>query len=246
MTGRLTRSRAALLLLAITILSLLALSQWPDNFLTKTLAQLQNFQTDGATLRARILAYGGLAPAIFILIQVAQVVVAPIPGEASGFLGGYLFGAGSGFLYSSLGLTIGSTLAFGGGRLLTAFFTERFRHTSFYRRFNHLVCRGDFLIPFVLFLLPGFPKDSLCYLLGMSSMPWTAFLLIAGVGRMPGTLMLSLQGAEVFAGNGLRLAVICLVSLLVALPCLLGRHRLLARINRHRAEQLAPEDSGNE
>lgn len=182
MTTGLTRLRAALLLLAIITLSLLALSQWPDNFLTNTLEQLRNFQTEGAILRTRILAFGGLAPAIFVLIQVAQVVVAPIPGEASGFLGGYLFGAWFGFLYSSLGLTTGSALAFGGGRLLTAFFTERFRHTSFYRRFNHLVCRGDFLIPFVLFLLPGFPKDSLCYLLGMSSMPWTAFLLIAGVG----------------------------------------------------------------
>lgn len=244
MTARLTRPRAALLL-AIAAVSILALILWPDNFLAKALAQLKNFQTDGATLRARILAYGGLAPAIFILIQIAQVLVAPIPGEASGFLGGYLFGALPGFLYSSLGLTIGSALAFGTGRLLSAFLTEHFRHTNVYQRFNHLVSRGDFLIPFILFLLPGFPKDSLSYLLGMSNMPWAAFLLIAGVGRMPGTLMLSLQGSEAFAGNWLRLVVILLLSLLVVLPCLLGRHRLLERLNRHRTTPLTPEDSGH-
>jgi uncharacterized membrane protein YdjX (TVP38/TMEM64 family) len=245
MTARLTRPRAALLL-AFAAVAILALYLSPDNFLAGTVAQLKNFPSEGATLRARILAYGGLAPCLFILIQVAQVVVAPIPGEASGLLGGYLFGALPGFLYSSLGLTIGSGLAFGGGRLLTAFFSERFRHTSVYQRFNHLVARGDFLIPFVLFLLPGFPKDSLCYLLGMSSMPWTAFLLITGVGRMPGTLMLSLQGAEVFAGNWLRLAIILLVTLLVVLPCLLGRHQLLERLSRHRAESSFPEKPDHE
>lgn len=244
MTFRLTRTRAALLL-AIAASAILVLILWPDNFLAKALAQLKNFQTDGATLRARILAHGGLAPAIFIIIQVAQVVVAPIPGEASGFLGGYVFGALPGFIYSSLGLTIGSGLAFGAGRLLTAFFSEHFRHTSFYLRFNHLVSRGDFLIPFVLFLLPGFPKDSLCYLLGMSSMPWPAFLFITGVGRMPGTLTLSLQGAEVFNGNWLRLAVISLVTMLVVLPCLLGRHRLLERLNRHRAKPPSLGESGH-
>ncbi|HSH12141.1 MAG TPA: VTT domain-containing protein [Desulfurivibrionaceae bacterium] len=245
MISRLTRPRAALIL-ALAAIFILALAHWPDRFLADILEQLKNFQTNGATLRARILAFGGLAPALFIIIQVAQVVVAPIPGEASGFLGGYVFGAFPGFLYSSLGLTIGSALAFGGGRLLTAFFTEHFRHTSFYLRFNHLVSRGDFLIPFTLFLLPGFPKDSLCYLLGMSSMPWAAFLLITGVGRVPGTLMLSLQGAEAFAGNWLRLAVISLVSLGIVLPCLLGRHRILARFNRHRAEPLSPEESDHE
>lgn len=244
MTLSLTRPRAALLL-ALAAISILALTQWPDNFLSKTLEQLKNVQTDGAVLRARILAYGGLAPAIFIIIQVAQVIVAPIPGEASGFLGGYLFGAWPGFIYSSLGLTIGSALAFGTGRLLRAFLTEHFRHTKVYQRFNHLVSRGDFLVPFILFLLPGFPKDSLSYLLGMSSMPWAAFLFITGVGRMPGTLMLSLQGAEAFAGNWLRLVVILLLSLLVVLPCLLGRHRLLERLNRHRTTPPAPEDSGH-
>lgn len=234
MTSSLTRPRAALLLAAIAVAGL-ALTWWPDNFLATTLAQLQNLQSEGAALRARILAGGHLAPAIFILIQVAQVVLAPIPGEASGFLGGYVFGAWPGFIYSSLGLTIGSALAFGAGRLLGAFFTEHFRHTRVYLRFNHLVSRCDFLIPFVLFLLPGFPKDSLSYLLGMSSMPWPAFLFIAAVGRMPGTLMLSLQGAEVADGNWLRLSLLFLLSLALVLPCLLGRHRLLARLHRHRA-----------
>jgi len=233
MIPRLTRSRAALLLLLGGGIGLVLYLN-PDNFLSRALFQLKNFQTESVALRARILAFGPLAPLLFILIQVLQVVLAPIPGEASGFLGGYIFGALPGFLYSSLGLTLGSGLAFGGGRLLGAFFTEHFRHTGVYRRFNHLVSRGDFLIPFLLFLLPGFPKDSLSYLLGLSTMPWPVFLFIAAVGRMPGTLMLSLQGAETFDGNYLRLALLTLLSAVIIIPCLLGRHRFLARLDRMR------------
>jgi uncharacterized membrane protein YdjX (TVP38/TMEM64 family) len=231
MISRLTRPRAALLLLLAAGIGL-ALYLSPDNFLARILPRLRDFHDGSEDLREQFLAYGPLAPLFFIFMQILQVLVAPIPGEASGFLGGYLFGALPGFLYSSLGLALGSALAFGGGRLLGAFFTEHFRQTRVYRRFNHLIRRGDFLIPFVLFLLPGFPKDSLSYLLGMSSMPWPVFLFIATVGRMPGTLMLSLQGSETFEGNYLRLGLLTLFSVLVIIPCLLGRHRLLAWLNR--------------
>jgi uncharacterized membrane protein YdjX (TVP38/TMEM64 family) len=245
MISRLTRPRAALLLLLAGAIGA-ALYLSPDNFLSRALFQLKNFQSESVALRGRILAFGPLAPLLFILLQALQVVVAPIPGEASGFLGGYVFGVLPGFLYSSLGLTLGSGLAFGGGRLLGAFFTEHFRHTEVYRRFNHLVSRGDFLIPFLLFLLPGFPKDSLSYLLGMSTMPWPVFLFIAAVGRMPGTLMLSLQGAETFDGNYLRLGLLTLFSALVVIPCLLGRHRFLAWLNRLRQGREHQREDGND
>jgi len=244
MIRRLTRPWAALILLLVGA-AVTALYLIPDNFLALTVAQLQDLPGQGAALRARILAHGPLAPLLFILIQAAQVVVAPIPGEASGILGGYLFGTWPGFLYSSLGLTLGSALAFAGGRLLTAFFSQHFRDTSIYHRFNHLISQGDFVVPFVLFLLPGFPKDSLCYLLGMSTMPWPVYLFITGVGRMPGTLLLSVQGAEAGAGNWLHLAGITLVSLALVVPCLLYRHRLLELLSR-RASPLAPEDTGHE
>jgi uncharacterized membrane protein YdjX (TVP38/TMEM64 family) len=49
---------------------------------------------------------------VFIVLQVSQVVAAPIPGEVTGFLGGYLFGKFFGVVLSTLGLTIGSYVAF--------------------------------------------------------------------------------------------------------------------------------------
>ncbi|MEJ2033842.1 MAG: VTT domain-containing protein [Deltaproteobacteria bacterium] len=108
----------------------------------------------------------------------------------------------------------------------------RLAHTSGYRRFNHLVAKGDFVIPFLLFLLPGFPKDSLSYLLGLSRMPWRVFLFIAAIGRIPGTLMLSLQGAQVFERDFFTLFLLLVGSLLFFLPFYLNRHRLVAWLER--------------
>ena len=55
---------------------------------------------------------------VFMGIQILQVIFAPVPGEATGFIGGYLFGVLEGFLYSSLALAIGSWINFSIGRFL--------------------------------------------------------------------------------------------------------------------------------
>jgi len=205
-----------LILAGVAAVLLYALQQ--DNLFGRTVSYLQNSRQHGEQLRDLILAKGDFAPLIFISIQALQVLIAPIPGEASGILGGYLFGALPALAYSSIGLTIGSMLAFMIGRLLSDLVRRRLEHAAIYKRFNHLVSKGDFAIPFVLFLLPGFPKDSLAYLLGMSHMPMPVFFFITVVGRIPGTLLLSFQGAEIYQGNYLKFAILLGISALIALP----------------------------
>lgn len=204
-----------------------------DSLLSEALFQLQNSKDTAARLRHEILQYGILSPLLFVILQALQVIFAPIPGEASGLLGGYLFGMWPGFFYSTFGLTMGSWIAFAIGRLLDDIVRVRLHRSKIYRKFNRLVCKGDFIIPFILFLLPGFPKDSLSYMLGLSTMPLPVFLFISGVGRMPGTLMLSLQGAEVYQGNYLRLLLLLLASAAVVVPCYLFKTRIFNWLRRH-------------
>jgi uncharacterized membrane protein YdjX (TVP38/TMEM64 family) len=206
---------------------------WDDAILTQGLLHLHNALENGDRLRESLLAYGPLAPLLFIVLQMLQVIFAPVPGEATGVLGGYLFGAWPGFIYSSIALTIGSGIAFAIGQLFSSAIKDRYTQTKVYQRFNHLVSQGDFVIPFVLFLLPGFPKDSLSYLLGLSFMPFKVFLFIAGVARMPGTLMLSFQGAKVYEAAYVELLFLLLVSLAVSLPCYLFRKKILATLGRY-------------
>ena len=223
-----------LLLIATGIAGALILIFWKDEFLYNLLFHLQDINGIGNQFREAILAYGVLAPLIFITLQVMQVILAPIPGEASGFLGGYIFGTWPSFIYSSVGLTLGSWIAFGIGRLFDDLVRTKLHETKTYQRFNHLVFKGDFVIPFILFIIPGFPKDSLSYLLGLSTMPLPVFLFITTVGRMPGTLMLSIQGANVYQGNYLRLAIVLLLSAVIAVPCLLYRKQILHLLTQYK------------
>jgi uncharacterized membrane protein YdjX (TVP38/TMEM64 family) len=144
---------------------------------------------------------GPWAPLVFIGLQALQIVVAPIPGEVTGILGGYLFGTLPGLIYSTIGLTIGSCLAFGLGRWLGHHFARRFVTSETYEMFFFLTRTQGKLITFLLFLIPGFPKDFLCYILGASPLSFGTFFLLSTVGRIPGTWFLSMQGRQVRAAH---------------------------------------------
>lgn len=201
-----------------------------DGLMAHSLIDWRQLSALAEELRDALLDHDGLAPILFGTLQILQVILAPIPGEATGFMGGYIFGAWPGFFYSSVALTIGSGLAFGIGRLLgDTFIKERFfASTRIYRRFNRLVHKGDFAIPFVLFLFPGFPKDSLSYLLGLSSMPFRVFIFISAMARIPGTLMLSFQGAQLYQQEYSQLLVLLATTMVVTLPCYYFRRQILA------------------
>jgi uncharacterized membrane protein YdjX (TVP38/TMEM64 family) len=57
--------------------------------------------------------------------------------------------------------------------------------------------KGAFLV-FLLFLIPGTPKDFLCYMLGLGHLSTREFLVISTVGRFGGTALLT------FGGNYIR------------------------------------------
>src|SRR5262249_30675816 len=75
---------------------------------------------DKRFLKHTLREWGVLAPVIFMGMQALQVIVAPIPGEVTGILGGYLFGEWVGLFYSTIGLTVGSVGAFCVGIVLVA------------------------------------------------------------------------------------------------------------------------------
>jgi len=153
---------------------------------------------DHHRLKEIISSYGAYSPLAFILLQITQVVVAPIPGGAIEFIGGYLFGAGAGFLYSMIGLLLGSSLAFGLSKIFEKWAVEKFVSEEMRKKFDYLIGHEGVILSFLLFLIPGFPKDALCYILGLTPMHLGIFLIVSTIGRVPGTLMATLQGAKAF------------------------------------------------
>jgi uncharacterized membrane protein YdjX (TVP38/TMEM64 family) len=97
-------------------------------------------------------------------------------------------------LLSTIGLTLGSFLAFSLSRYFGLPLTERFVDAKTMERFDYLLHhKGAFLV-FLLFLIPGFPKDYLCYILGLGHLTTLEFLAIATTGRLFGTALLTLGG----------------------------------------------------
>lgn len=156
---------------------------------------------DREWLQTTLEASGWLGPLIFVAIQMGQVLLAPIPGDVTGFLGGYLFGAWKGFLLSMIGLTIGSMLNFGIGHCLGERVVRRLVRSEVYQKYNEMVQYKGILVIFLFFLFPGFPKDCLCLFLGLTGLPAQAFFILSTVGRIPGTVALSLQGASISEHN---------------------------------------------
>jgi uncharacterized membrane protein YdjX (TVP38/TMEM64 family) len=171
--------------------------------------------TDRELVAEYVGSFGACAPLVFMAIQIFQVIFAPIPGEATGFIGGYLFGAFTGCFYSTIALTIGSWLNFSIGRFLGRRWVRRILPQSKLERYDYLVRHQGILVVFLLFLFPGFPKDYLCLIIGVSTMPMRVFLLLAFAGRIPGTLMLSFQGALAFEKNYVILSIILVINLIV-------------------------------
>jgi uncharacterized membrane protein YdjX (TVP38/TMEM64 family) len=172
---------------------------------------------DHQEFKKTISSYGAYAPLAYILLQVLQVVIAPIPGGAIEFLGGVLFGVKAGFIYSMIGLLIGSWIAFNLARIFEKMAVEKFVSEQTRKKFDYLVEHEGVILSFILFLLPGFPKDALCYILGLTPMHLGIFLIISTIGRIPGTLIATLQGAKAFDHQYYTFGILLGASALVIL-----------------------------
>ena len=191
----LVQALLVLLLLAIISLTLYAYhaGMW------RHAAHLWRYFFAPKRLEALIVSYGPFAGVVFVALQALQVIVAPIPGpgEITGFVAGFLFGHVQGAILSTLGLTLGSLTAFSIARLFGVPLVEKVVKKEYRDGFHEFVASKGLYLVFALFLIPGFPKDPLCYLLGLTGMGFVPFILINIAGRLPGTLILTWQGAAV-------------------------------------------------
>jgi uncharacterized membrane protein YdjX (TVP38/TMEM64 family) len=178
---------------------------------------------------------GPYSPAVFVLLQILQVIAAPFPGELTGVAGGFVYGKTMGFLLSTIGLSLGSWVAFELASILGRPFVERFVKREVLQRFNFLTTKTGTLICFVLFLFPGFPKDYLCYVLGLSRMRLSTFLLVAVVGRLPGTYLLTMQGATIRNEQYHIFLILVIASIAVLIVTYLYRNQLFDWL-KHRHE----------
>ena len=148
---------------------------------------------------------------------ILQVVVALIPGEPFEIAAGYAFGAVEGTLLCLVASALGSVCVFllvrrFGQRLAEIFFSpEKLRSV----RFLQASPKRDLLF-LIVFMLPGTPKDLLCYFAGLTNIRFPVWLLICSLGRLP-SIVTSTVGGSALGEQNYRAAVIAFaIALAVA------------------------------
>jgi uncharacterized membrane protein YdjX (TVP38/TMEM64 family) len=183
-------------------------------------------------LRKYVESWGTAAPAVFMFLQALQVVLAPIPGELTGAVGGFIFGVTPNVIYSTIGLGVGSAIAFLASRTLGLPLVKLVVPCHLLEKFHFLVASRGTVIALILFTLPGFPKDILCFILGLSPMGFVTFLWVCTVGRIPGTVMLSFSGCALYDEDWRLLILLAVVCLAVIGAFFLARDRIQVWLKR--------------
>ena len=157
---------------------------------------LLRFAQDPALFRVWVDGHGVWGRLAYMGMVIFQVVIALLPGEPFEIAAGYAFGAWEGTVLCLIASTAGSMLVFFlvrrfGQPLVQLFFSrEKLDKLKFLRA----SAKRDMLL-WLVFLLPGTPKDLICYFAGLTDVKPGLWLLICSVGRLPAILTSTLGGS---------------------------------------------------
>lgn len=154
---------------------------------------------------------------VYIAVCILQIVIAFIPGEPLEIIGGYAFGAIQGTVLFMIASTIGSMLVFGivkrhGYNVIEIFFSREKIHSL---KFLKTSKKKDALF-FFIFLLPGTPKDLLCYFAGLTDINVKTWFFICTVGRLPSVITSTIGGNALGTANYKLSIIVFAVTMIIS------------------------------
>lgn len=180
-------------------------------------------------LRGLILQFHILGPLVMTLLVALQIIVVPVPGQLAGLASGYLYGVLLGTVYSMVGIILGSTFVIWLSRRYGRPFVEHVVSRDTLEKFDaRISSRNGKYILFLIYLLPLFPDDALCYMSGLTKIRIRTLVLISAVGRLPGFIVLNMVGAGVASEKSLPSLIVFGAAILVSVIVFFFRDRLQA------------------
>ncbi|MDV4150542.1 TVP38/TMEM64 family protein [Clostridium sp. AL.422] len=141
--------------------------------------------------------FGNNAFIAFFLVQLASIIIAPIPSNISAMAGAMVFGMWESFIITNLAIISGSAIVFFLSRLFGKTFVNRFVSNKILNKYEEIVNspKGEMAI-FLMLLLPFFPDDIINILVGLSSMSFKKYFIISILTRPWGILMATALGSS--------------------------------------------------
>ena len=163
---------------------------------------MRRYMADPEFLRGKIGEHYLLGAILMVLICAVQVVVALIPGEFVEIASGYIFGSIWGSLLCLGGIVLGSCVAI----LLVRRFGRRFVYVFYPKeKMDSLPILNDpkkrNILTFILFVIPGTPKDLFTYAIGLTDMSIPLYIALTTAARFPSIILSTLSGDAVGTRN---------------------------------------------
>ncbi len=180
---------------------------------------------DPEAFRQWVDAHGMWGRLAFVGMMTLQVVVAMIPGEPLEIAAGYVFGNFEGLILCLLGAAIGTVIIFlftkhFGVKMVEAFVSREKLESV---KFLHNPEKRNLLV-FLLFFIPGTPKDVITYVIGITTMRLPAFLLLSSVGRIPSVITSTIVGDALGTESYVVAIIVFVATGLVAAAGMLFYH----------------------
>lgn len=154
----------------------------------------------------------------FVFIQIIQIVIFVIPGEAVEVLGGMVYGTWWGYIVCQIGITMGTIIIFYMVKGLGYDFIKQFIDESKFEKLSFLQNNKKVeKLVFILFLIPGTPKDVITYFVPFTDLSLGKFLFLSGIARVPAVISSTFAGAALQQGavgtSLMTFAIVAVVSI---------------------------------
>ncbi|MBK5246527.1 MAG: VTT domain-containing protein [Peptostreptococcaceae bacterium] len=180
-----------------------------------------------------LLEYKSASIFAYIGFQIIQIIIFIIPGQAIQFAGGYLFSFWLGFFITFIGVALGTVITFYLARVLgkdaihLMIGEERTHH--YIEKFNS---KKVFMVIFVIFLIPGIPKDAVTYIAGVSDMEARPFIIISLLGRLPAMIGSVMIGSMLKSGSYIGVVIISVVAIICFVLGIVFKNKLIGKSDK--------------
>ena len=164
---------------------------------------------------------------IYIILQIAQIVISVLPGQFFQLAAGYLYTFWPALLFSCIGAFLGTTITFwlakGLGSDFVHIFFEKDKTEDYVKRLNS---KKAYTIVFLLYAIPGIPKDVVSYAAGLSEMKYKPFIILSTIGRIPGMMGSIIIGSMWHKEEYVGMIILAIIAVVAFCSCIIYRKKL--------------------
>lgn len=224
------------IIIFVAVMGIITIILWPYIEGLATEEGREEFKTwvDG-------LGFGGWL--VTLGIQLLQIFVALIPGEPVELMLGYVWGPWLGTLTCLIGIFIGTLTIFLLVRKFGMKFVKRVVGTDDLTKYKFLSNKNKVDITiFILFFIPGTPKDALTYIAPIAPISPIKYLLIATFARIPSIITSTLLGDSIAEGNWILAVIVFAITAAISIAGIVFGNKFIENKQKKKEAKESVED----